>query len=91
MSESTQESETSQEVAHVPLPKNARIRQLCNGQYIGEVRHGFWPFYSWRGADSKAPGLTWSTSSIYYKDCLCDTYEEALNALAATGVDKGPS
>lgn len=88
MSESTQESVAPQEAVRVPLPKNARIRQLCNGQYVGEIRCGDWPFYAWYGVDAKLTGFKWSPGHRFYKDCLCNSYEQALDALAAHGIGK---
>jgi hypothetical protein len=64
--------------------QGGRLRQLVDGRWVAEERHGWWIFVRWIAIDLKYPQYVWKPSEQYYKDCL-GTQEEAIRGLAKRG------
>ena len=81
-----QESNTQRAaVDHQRLVRQGgRLRQLIDGRWVAEERHGWWIFAKWIAIDLRTPRHLWTPDCQFYKDCI-GTYEEAIRGLSMRG------
>ncbi len=64
--------------------QGGRLRQMVDGRWLAEERHGWWIFVRWIAIDLNCPRYLWKPSERSYKNCL-GTREEAIAGLAMRG------
>ena len=64
--------------------QGGRLRQLIDGRWVAEERHGWWIFAKWIAIDLRTPRHLWKPDCQFYKDCI-GTYEEAIRGLSMRG------
>lgn len=64
--------------------QGGRLRQLIDGRWVAEIRHGWWIFAKWIAIDLRTPGHLWTPNSQFYEDCI-GTHEDAIRGLALRG------
>ncbi len=81
-----QESNTQRAaVDHKRLVRQGgRLRQLIDGRWVAEERHGWWIFAKWIAIDLRTPCYLWTPDCQFYKDWI-GTYEDAIRGLAMRG------